>query len=136
MVAGIVVFGIVATIVSSLLQPLSKQSFDPLWQTRAAEISQSLINEISAKAFDENSDLVGGSVRCNETSAPACTDDGPDASCASADAPVAQTATSDDPFRWYDATYRRNAFSRVLLAFGKDEQVISFVQEVHIPNVP
>ena len=52
------------------------------------------------------------------------------------DDPVAQTATSDDPFRWYDATYRRNAYSRVLLAFGKDEQVISFVQEVHIPNVP
>ena len=77
MVAGIVVFGIVATIVSSLLLPLSKQSFDPLWQTRAAEVSQSLINEISA-----------------------------------------------------------NAYSRVLLAFGKDEQVISFVQEVHIPNVP
>lgn len=76
MVAGMVVFGIVATIVSSLLLPLSKQSFDPLWQTRAAEISQSLINEISAKAFDENSDLVGGSVRCNETSAPACTSAG------------------------------------------------------------
>ncbi|MCP3428666.1 type IV pilus modification PilV family protein [Opacimonas viscosa] len=73
MIAGMVVFGIVATIVSTLLLPLSKQSFDPLWQTRAAEISQSLINEISAKAFDENSDVIGGAVRCNETSAPACT---------------------------------------------------------------
>lgn len=50
--------------------------------------------------------------------------------------PVNQTATSDDPFRWYDATYRRNAYSRILLAFGKNEQTISFVQEVHIPNVP
>lgn len=73
MVAGMVVFGIVAAIVSSLLMPLTKQGFDPLWQTRAAEISQSLINEIAAKAFDENSDFVGGDVRCNESSAPSCT---------------------------------------------------------------
>lgn len=73
MIAGLVVFGVVLGIISTLMVPQSKQSFDPLWQTRATELSQSLFNEISAKAFDEQSDFVGGMVRCNELTASTCT---------------------------------------------------------------
>lgn len=50
--------------------------------------------------------------------------------------PSTATATSDDPFRWYDMGLRRNAFTRILLVFSDNGQTISFMHEVHIPNVP
>lgn len=50
--------------------------------------------------------------------------------------PMTASATGDDPFRWYDMGLRRNAFTRVLLVFTENEQTISFMHEVHIPNVP
>lgn len=66
MIAGIVVFAVALTIVTSLVATQSRNSIDPIWQVRAIELGQSLINEVNAKAFDENSDLLGGSQRCNE----------------------------------------------------------------------
>ncbi|WP_100657723.1 type IV pilus modification PilV family protein [Alteromonas flava] len=80
LIAGIVVFAIALTLVTALVASQSRQSIDPIWQVRATELGQSLLNEISAKAFDENSDFVGGSTRCNESTA--CTSSsalGPDA---------------------------------------------------------
>ena len=50
--------------------------------------------------------------------------------------PSTATAASDDPFRWYDMGLRRNAFTRILLVFSENGQTISFMHEVHIPNVP
>ena len=50
--------------------------------------------------------------------------------------PAAQTGASDDPFRWYEMSLRRNAYSRILLSFSDNGQTISFMHEVHIPNVP
>jgi|GEM_PF-208742 MSHA biogenesis protein MshO len=50
--------------------------------------------------------------------------------------PMTATAASDDPFRWYDMGLRRNAFTRILLVFSDNGQTISFMHEVHIPNVP
>lgn len=50
--------------------------------------------------------------------------------------PSAQTGASDDPFRWYDMSLRRNAYTRVLLSFTANGQTVSFMHEVHIPNVP
>lgn len=76
MIAGIVVFGVVIGIIGTIIIPQTKQSFDPLWQVRATELSQSLYNEINAKGFDERSDFVGGMTRCNEPTAPACTPSG------------------------------------------------------------
>lgn len=73
MIAGIVVFGIVLGMISTIIIPQSRQGYDPMWQVRATELSQSLVNEISAKGFDEFSDFVGGMVRCNETTASTCT---------------------------------------------------------------
>jgi MSHA pilin protein MshD len=73
MIAGIVVFGVVLGIIATIIIPQSRQGFDPMWQIRATELSQSLINEIDAKAFDQQSDFIGGMVRCNETTASACT---------------------------------------------------------------
>ncbi len=43
---------------------------------------------------------------------------------------------ADDPFRVYDATLQRNAFSRVMLRFRRNEEVIVFNNEIHIPNTP
>ncbi len=50
--------------------------------------------------------------------------------------PAAQTGASDDPFRWYEMSLRRNAYTRILLSFSDNGQTISFMHEVHIPNVP
>lgn len=43
---------------------------------------------------------------------------------------------ADDPFRVYDATLQRNAFTRVMLRFRRNEEVIVFNNEIHIPNAP
>ncbi|AWB68810.1 prepilin-type cleavage/methylation domain-containing protein [Saccharobesus litoralis] len=74
-VIGIVVFSIAITIVTSVLSPLTTRSVDPLVQVRATELAQGLLEEISAKSFDEQSTKVLGSARCGETGlgAAACT---------------------------------------------------------------
>lgn len=73
-VVGIVVLAISFSIITTLIYPIVEQSADQLHQVKAAELGQSLLNEIQNKAFDENSDKVGGIVRCGESvPAPACT---------------------------------------------------------------
>ncbi|MBT0586877.1 type IV pilus modification PilV family protein [Alteromonas oceanisediminis] len=74
LIAGIVVFGVALAIVTSLVASQSRRSIDPIWQVRAVELGHSLLNEISAKPFDENSDPLGGTTRCNE--ATPCTSSG------------------------------------------------------------
>ncbi|GGD61898.1 MSHA pilin protein MshD [Lacimicrobium alkaliphilum] len=66
MVIGIIVLGIALTLITSFLLPQSTRSIDPIYQARATELAQSLLNEISAKSFDQNSDRSGGSQRCGE----------------------------------------------------------------------
>jgi len=73
LVIGIVVLAISLTIVTSILGPLAIKSVDPWHQVRAAELGQSLMNEILAKSFDEQSSRSGGLLRCNEAGASACT---------------------------------------------------------------
>lgn len=73
MVIGIVVFSIVLLLVVTLIAPQARRGIDPIWQVRAAELGQSLITEISAKAFDQHSDMAGGLLRCNEVTATPCT---------------------------------------------------------------
>lgn len=73
LIVGIVVLAIAMNIIVSVLGPLSVKSVDPWHQVRAAELGQSLMNEIMGKAFDEQSSRSGSLLRCNESGAPACT---------------------------------------------------------------
>ena len=65
-IIGIVVLSISFAIFTTLIYPLSEQSAEQVHQVRAAELGQSMINEILAKAFDENSDMSGGLYRCGD----------------------------------------------------------------------
>jgi MSHA pilin protein MshD len=65
-VVGIVVLAISFSILTTLIYPIAEQSADQLHQVKAAELGQSVLNEIQNKAFDENSDRAGGAVRCGE----------------------------------------------------------------------
>jgi MSHA pilin protein MshD len=79
LVIGIIVFSIALVMFTSLIVPQAIKSVDPIFQVRASELGQSLINEIAGKSFDENSDRTGGSNLCDTT----CTDStdlGPDVS--------------------------------------------------------
>lgn len=73
LVVGMLVLGIAVTLITASLLPLALRSTDPWHQVRAAELGQSLMNEILAKAFDEQSDRAGGRQRCGESGAPPCT---------------------------------------------------------------
>lgn len=66
LIIGIVVFSIIMTVVIGLIAPQSRFSVEPIWQIRASELAQSLMSEINAKSFDENSDRTGSGLRCNE----------------------------------------------------------------------
>jgi MSHA pilin protein MshD len=66
-IVGIVVLSIAFSIFTALIYPLGNQSAEQVHQIRAAELGQSMINEILGKAFDEKSDMSGGSQRCGET---------------------------------------------------------------------
>ncbi|MGI5310592.1 type IV pilus modification PilV family protein [Rheinheimera sp. WS51] len=83
LIIGIVVLAISLTLVTSVLGPLFIKSTDPWHQVRATELGQSLMNEILARSFDENSSRSGSLLRCNEAGALACTSQanfGPDGS--------------------------------------------------------
>jgi len=67
-IVGIVVLSIAFSIFTTLIYPLANQSAKQVHQIKAAELGQSMINEIIAKAFDENSDKSGGIYRCGEDS--------------------------------------------------------------------
>jgi len=71
-IVGIVVLAISFSVLTSLIYPISEQSAEQLHQVKAAELAQSMLNEIQNKAFDENSDMAGGRIRCGEPSAPTC----------------------------------------------------------------
>ncbi|MCJ8295372.1 MAG: prepilin-type N-terminal cleavage/methylation domain-containing protein [Colwellia sp.] len=75
-IIGIVVLSISLSIVSTLIAPAEQKSADQIHQVKAAELGQSFLNDISSRAFDENSDMAGGLVRCGEPlGSNACTDD-------------------------------------------------------------
>jgi MSHA pilin protein MshD len=72
-IVGIIVLAVTYAVLTSLIYPMASQSAAQVHQIRAAELGQSMINEILGKAFDENSDMSGGFVRCGEVSAANCT---------------------------------------------------------------
>lgn len=72
LVLGFVVLGLVVAGFSALLVPNQQQSVQTWQQVRAAELAQSLLNEITARSFDEHSDRSGSGVRCGESGAASC----------------------------------------------------------------
>ncbi len=65
-IVGIVVLAVSFSILTTLIYPIAEQSAEQLHQIRAAELGQSMLNEIQNKAFDQNSDMAGGRIRCGE----------------------------------------------------------------------
>lgn len=66
LIIGITVFSIIMMVIIGLIGPQSRLSVEPVWQVRASELAQSLMSEINAKAFDEQSSLSANGPRCNE----------------------------------------------------------------------
>lgn len=66
-IVGIVILSISFSILTSLIYPLANQSAEQVHQIRAAELGQSMLNEILGRAFDENSVIAGGFIRCGES---------------------------------------------------------------------
>lgn len=77
-IVGMVVLGISLAVLSTALFPLSQQSAEQVHQVKASELAQSMLNEIMSKAYDENSDMVGGVTRCGESGINCSTVLGPD----------------------------------------------------------
>ncbi|TRX52802.1 prepilin-type N-terminal cleavage/methylation domain-containing protein [Thalassomonas sp. M1454] len=73
LVIGMTVMVVAIGFMMAAMLPREKQSADQIHLIRAAELGQSLMNEITSKSFDENTDRTGGLLRCNETGAVACT---------------------------------------------------------------
>lgn len=65
-IIGIVVLSIAFLILTNLIYPLANRSAEQVHQIRAAELGQSMINEIYAKAYDEYPNISGGYYRCGE----------------------------------------------------------------------
>jgi len=66
LVVGIMVFGIAMSLMFTLIAPQALRSIDPIYQLRATELANTLINEIQGKAFDENSNPALGINRCDD----------------------------------------------------------------------
>jgi MSHA pilin protein MshD len=66
LIVGVVVLGIALLMISSILGPMYIRSSEPWHQVRAAELGHSLMNEIMARSFDENSSRGSNLLRCGE----------------------------------------------------------------------
>lgn len=72
LIVGVVVLGIALLLISSILGPMYIRSSEPWQQVRAAELGHSLMNEIMARSFDENSSRGTNLLRCGEAGAGSC----------------------------------------------------------------
>jgi len=68
-IVAIVVMGIAMVTLTSLLFPQFQQSARPQYEVRAAALGNSLLTEVMARRYDENSDPDGEVVRCGEGTA-------------------------------------------------------------------
>ncbi|MBY7950524.1 prepilin-type N-terminal cleavage/methylation domain-containing protein [Vibrio fluvialis] len=67
-IVAMVIIGLAMVVLISFLYPQVERSATPHYQTRAANLGQSLMSQILARGFDQNSDFDGGSIRCGEAS--------------------------------------------------------------------
>ena len=83
LVLGIVVLAITLSMLLSVLLPQARNRSQPIYQIRAIELAQSMLQEAQSRSFDENSDRQGGGSKyryCGgvntllEESSGACTD--------------------------------------------------------------
>lgn len=65
LIVGIMLMSIALVVVTSVLMPQLRKGIDPIWQVRSVTLAQSLLSEISSKAFDESSITNTGWVACN-----------------------------------------------------------------------
>lgn len=66
LVIGIVVLAIAMMVMNTMLISQSKDSLEPLYRLRASQLGQSIMQNVLARAYDENSDHNGGLYRCGE----------------------------------------------------------------------
>ncbi|ENM3938308.1 TPA: prepilin-type N-terminal cleavage/methylation domain-containing protein [Vibrio cholerae] len=67
-IIAMVILGLAMVVLISFLYPQVERSATPHYQTRAAHLGQSLMSQILARGFDDNSDFDGGAIRCGEAS--------------------------------------------------------------------
>ncbi len=72
LVLGIIVLAVALTLLTGVLAPMQRQSGSVWLQVRSAELAQSLLSEVMARSFDENSSRSGSLLRCGETGAGSC----------------------------------------------------------------
>lgn len=73
-IIGIIILGFALSVLVSGVFRSSKTSHEATYQTQAATLGHSLITDILARQFDEQSDPNGGVYRCGEVIAPSsCT---------------------------------------------------------------
>ncbi|MCE7597897.1 type IV pilus modification PilV family protein [Vibrio fluvialis] len=65
-IVAMVIIGLAMVVLISFLYPQIERSATPHYQTRAANLGQSLMSQILARGFDNNSDFDGGAIRCGE----------------------------------------------------------------------
>lgn len=66
LVVGMVVLAIAMLGMNTMLVSQSKDALEPLYRLRASQLGQSIIEDILARAYDQNSDFNGGLYRCGE----------------------------------------------------------------------
>ncbi|WP_413699865.1 prepilin-type N-terminal cleavage/methylation domain-containing protein [Psychromonas sp. KJ10-10] len=66
LVIGIVVLAIAMMVMNTMLISQSKDALEPLYRLRASQLGQSIMQNVLARAYDENSDHNGGLYRCGE----------------------------------------------------------------------
>lgn len=66
LIVGIVVFAISLSIIIQFIGPTERNSADQIHQIKASQLAQSLMDDIMSRAFDEQSDHIDGSYRCND----------------------------------------------------------------------
>jgi MSHA pilin protein MshD len=67
-VFGIILFSVAMVTIVSVIMPQTQKAIDPLWQVRGISLGESLLSEISSKAFDESSIASGGRRACGSAS--------------------------------------------------------------------
>ena len=77
LIVGIVALSGALLILTGVLIPQAEKSTNPWFQVRSAELAQSIMNEINARRFDENSPASGELARCDESGGNACIADLP-----------------------------------------------------------
>lgn len=73
-IAGLIALSLSFVVLSVIIFPQAQRSVEPVFQARASALGQALLEEIMSKAFDQNSDFSGGTLRCAEVNAPPCTE--------------------------------------------------------------